>query len=60
MSHPSRVRLFRAWAKAMEQGATVGTPDYTKSLSRGRSRRGKTRRGPRGPRLMRLRRKRMD
>jgi len=29
MSYPSRLKLFKAWAKAMEQGATVGKPDYS-------------------------------
>lgn len=35
MSHPSNLKKFRAWAKAMEQGATVGKPDYGKSLKSG-------------------------
>lgn len=48
MSHPKQLKRFRAWAKAMEQGATVGNPDYssnskTSSTSR-RKRRLKKRR----------------
>lgn len=31
MSYPSKLKLFRAWAKAMEQGAQVGSPDYSSS-----------------------------
>lgn len=37
MSHPSRVDIFRAWAKAMVEGATVGKPNYGKSLGRSAS-----------------------
>jgi len=32
-SHPSRVSLFRAWCKAMIEGATVGRPNYGKTLT---------------------------
>lgn len=31
MSYPSKLKQFRAWAKAMEQGAQVGNPDYSSS-----------------------------
>jgi len=31
MSYPTRLRLFKAWAKAMEQGAQVAKPDYGKT-----------------------------
>lgn len=28
MSYPKQLRLFKAWARAMEEGATVGNPSY--------------------------------
>lgn len=28
MSFPRQLRLFKAWAKAMEEGATVDKPSY--------------------------------
>jgi len=28
MSFPKQLRLFKAWAKAMEEGATVDRPSY--------------------------------
>jgi len=31
MSYPTRLKLFKAWAKAMEEGATVDKPDYGKN-----------------------------
>lgn len=30
MSYPTKLHLFRKWAKAMEEGATVDRPDYGK------------------------------
>lgn len=33
MSYPTKLKLFKAWAKAMEQGATVSHPDYGKALA---------------------------
>lgn len=30
MSYPTRLKLFKAWAKAMEMGATVDKPNYSK------------------------------
>lgn len=33
MSYPTRLKLFKSWAKAMEQGATVDKPDYGKTLT---------------------------
>jgi len=33
MSYPTRLKLFKAWAKAMEQGAQVGNPDYSRRRS---------------------------
>lgn len=32
MSYPTNLKKFRAWTKAMEQGATVRDPDYGKRL----------------------------
>lgn len=32
--YPKQLTKFRAWTKAMEANATVGTPDYGKSVSR--------------------------
>jgi len=29
--HPKQLKLFRAWAKAMELGATVDKPSYSKT-----------------------------
>lgn len=47
-SYPSKLKQFRAWAKAMEQGAQVGNPDYSSSgkmsSTSGRKRRRKRRR----------------
>lgn len=34
MSFPRKVKLFRPWANAMVEGATVGEPDYGKKTSR--------------------------
>lgn len=28
MGHPSKLRLFKLWARAMEDGATVDKPSY--------------------------------
>lgn len=53
MSYPTKLHLFRKWAKAMEEGATVDRPDYGKK--------GKTTRtgsSPKHPRRMQRRRKR--
>jgi len=33
MSYPTKLKLFKAWAKAMEDGATVDKPNYGKTLS---------------------------
>jgi len=33
MSHPKSVKLFKPWAHAMVEGATVGKPDYGKTKS---------------------------
>lgn len=41
MSYPTKLHLFKKWAKAMEEGATVSTPKYpgtSKTTSTGRSR----------------------
>jgi len=32
--YPKTLSKFRAWTKAMEHNATVGTPDYGKSASK--------------------------
>lgn len=56
MSYPTRLDLFRAWAKAMEQGATVKTPNYGKAASNSTS--GKSRTTARRPRRKRFHRKR--
>lgn len=50
MSHPSKVKLFIPWSKAMVAGATVGNPDY--SMTGTRSSRTKT------PKLQRRKRRR--
>lgn len=39
MSYPRRLRLFKQWAKAMEQGATVDNPDYSRAKSGNSNRR---------------------
>lgn len=54
MSHPKQLRLFKAWAKAMEEGAIVDKPSYrgtagattapTKSRGRANTRPRRTRR----------------
>lgn len=28
-TYPKRLKLFKKWARAMEQGATVDNPDYS-------------------------------
>lgn len=33
-TYPKKLKLFKAWAKAMEQGATVGEPSYTQTHAR--------------------------
>jgi len=33
MSYPTKLKLFKAWAKAMEEGATVDRPNYGKTTS---------------------------
>lgn len=43
-SYPSTLALFRAWAKAMEMGATVGKPRYQRVAGPGRTRSGRRRR----------------
>lgn len=35
--HPSKVQLFKPWAEAMVQGATVKKPDYGKKASKASS-----------------------
>lgn len=45
MSYPTKLKLFKAWAKAMEEGATVDKPNY-----------GKTSHGPKAHGRPRLRR----
>ena len=43
--YPKTLSKFRAWGKAMENNATVGTPDYGKKRSPGVSKKvGKKRR----------------
>jgi len=49
MSHPSRLDLFKAWAKAMEAGATVDKPNYGKTQAGPKT----TQRRPRGTRRRR-------
>lgn len=34
MSYPTKVKLFRPWAQAMVEGATVDSPDYGKRASK--------------------------
>jgi len=55
VSYPTQLKLFKAWSKAMEQGATVGKPDYGKTLT---GRRKKQLRKKRHKRKRFLRRKR--
>lgn len=57
--HPKTLKLFRAWAKAMEEGAIVGNPDYGKKSYRGTHRKGRTGANTH-PRRMRKRRKRWN
>lgn len=38
MSHPKTVKLFKPWANAMVEGATVDKPDYGKKTSSKRTR----------------------
>jgi len=45
MSFPRKLKLFRAWARAMEEGATVDAPDYGKRTTT-TSRTSKTRKRP--------------
>lgn len=62
MSHPTRLDIFRAWSKAMEQGAIVGKPNYrgsshqkgTPKQTRPWSRRTRT------SRIRRMRRRKMN
>lgn len=37
MTHPSRLDIFRAWAKAMELGAIVGKPNYGNKIGQMRN-----------------------
>jgi len=46
MSYPTKLKLFKAWAKAMEEGATVDRPNYGKT-ARARTRTGSVRQRPR-------------
>jgi len=55
MSYPRTLKLFKAWAKAMEEGATVDKPNYGKSLTRLSK---STRPARRWPRKLRRRRRR--
>lgn len=38
-SYPKQLRLFKAWAKAMEAGASVGNPSYSTKTSKPRKQR---------------------
>jgi len=54
--YPSRLKMFKAWAKAMEEGAVVGTPMYPKGSSpSGKTQSGRRKR-PRRRRFTRRRR----
>lgn len=59
--YPRQLRLFKAWAKAMEEGATVDSPHYrgTTTASRPKRQKRRTRRNRRF-RLMRRRRKKEE
>lgn len=57
MSHPRQLKLFRKWARAMEEGAIVDKPDYGKSLTAtSKTKRRRTRRRRRRRLQRRLRR----
>jgi len=59
-SYPKNLRLFRAWCKAMEQAAQVGTPDYGKTVGSSSSKTyGKKARRPRRKRIRRMRKRKM-
>jgi len=60
MSHPKSLKLFRAWAKAMEQGAVVGNPDYTKTTRSGAKKARPKRRARRPRRKHFLRKRKME
>lgn len=60
MSHPTRLDIFRAWSKAMEQGAIVGKPNYRgSSTHRLRPAKKHRSRQARTTRIRRMRRKEM-
>jgi hypothetical protein len=56
-SWPSKLKLFKKWAKAMEEGAKMDTPDYGKQLKVGRTLTSRPLRSARGRRFRRKRRK---
>jgi len=58
--YPTKLKLFKAWAKAMEEGATVDRPNYGKSHTRGFRMKRRTRRWPRKLRKRRLKRRNKD
>jgi len=39
MSYPKQLRLFKAWARAMEEGATVDRPSYRGTSTKNRRKR---------------------
>lgn len=53
---PKRLDLFRKWAKAMEQGATVDKPNYSPATQTGRTMNRPKRRHRRGRGYRRRRR----
>lgn len=60
MSFPTRLDLFRKWAKAMEQGAKVDKPNYSPATPSGRGMNRPKRRARRPRRMRRMRRKKED
>lgn len=52
MSYPTKLHLFKKWAKAMEEGATVGQPKYP-----GTAKPTRTGSSPKHPRRMRRRKR---
>lgn len=58
MSYPTKLHLFKKWAKAMEEGATVDKPDYGKKGKM--TRRGSSQKHPRRMRRRKRAKKAQD
>jgi len=55
--YPSKLKNFKAWAKAMEEGATVGRPSYGQTPSGSPTRKASRKKSRRKRRYIRKRKK---